>query len=37
MGKTRKLIIVGAGEFAEIAYEYFSYDSEYDVVAFAVE
>lgn len=37
MGKTKKLVIVGAGEFAEIAYEYFSYDSEYEVVAFAVE
>lgn len=37
MGKTRKLVIVGAGEFGEIAYEYFSYDSEYEVVAFAVE
>lgn len=35
--KTKKLIIVGAGEFAEIAYEYFTYDSEYEVVAFAVE
>ena len=36
-GKDKKLIIVGAGEFAEIAYEYFSYDSNYEVVAFAVE
>lgn len=36
-GKTKKLIIVGAGEFAEIAYEYFSCDSEYEVIAFAVE
>lgn len=35
--KFKKLIIVGAGEFAEIAYEYFRYDSEYEVVAFAVE
>lgn len=32
-----KIIIVGDGEFAEIAYEYFTYDSEYEVVAFAVE
>lgn len=32
----KKLVIVGAGEFALIAYEYFTYDSEYDVVAFAV-
>lgn len=35
--KTKKLVIVGAGEFGEIAYEYFTYDSEYEVVAFAVE
>lgn len=35
--KDRKLVIVGAGEFAEIAYEYFTYDSKYEVVAFAVE
>lgn len=33
----RKLVIVGDGEFAEIAYEYFTHDSPYDVVAFAVE
>lgn len=33
----KKLVIVGAGEFAEIAYEYFSEDSEYDVFGFAVE
>lgn len=32
-----KLVIVGDGEFAEIAYEYFTHDSDYDVVAFAVE
>ena len=37
MEKTRKLVIVGAGEFGEIAYEYFTFDSEYEVVAFAVE
>lgn len=37
MPKTRKLIIVGDSAFAEIAYEYFTYDSDYDVVAFAVE
>lgn len=33
----KKLVIIGAGEFAEIAYEYFTYDSNYDVVGFAVE
>ncbi|MBD2177254.1 acetyltransferase [Pseudanabaena sp. FACHB-1998] len=32
-----KLIIVGAGETAEIAYEYFTHDSEYEVIAFSVE
>ena len=36
-GKRRKLVIVGAGEFGEMAYEYFTYDSEYEVVGFAVE
>ena len=32
-----KLIIVGDSAFAEIAYEYFTYDSDYEVVAFSVE
>ncbi|WP_301110008.1 acetyltransferase [Sporosarcina sp.] len=32
-----KLVIVGAGELAEIAYEYFTYDSPYEIVAFAPE
>jgi len=32
-----KLVIFGAGEFAHIAYEYFSHDSEYEVVAFVVD
>lgn len=32
-----KLIILGDSLFAEIAYEYFTYDSDYEVVAFAVE
>lgn len=35
--KEKKLIIVGAGEFGEIAYEYFTEDSQYEVSAFAVE
>lgn len=35
--KTKKLIIIGVGEFADIAYEYFTYDSDYEVVAFSVE
>lgn len=37
MEKTKRLVIIGAGEFGEIAYEYFTFDSEYQVVAFAVE
>ncbi len=32
-----KLVIVGAGYIAEVAYEYFTADSDYEVVAFAVE
>lgn len=35
--KKDKLIVVGDSSFAEIAYEYFTYDSEYEVVAFSVE
>jgi len=37
MNKQKKLIIIGDSAFAEIAYEYFTYDSEYEVVGFAVE
>lgn len=37
MNKNKKLVIIGAGEFAKIAYEYFTYDSPYEVVAFSVE
>jgi sugar O-acyltransferase (sialic acid O-acetyltransferase NeuD family) len=33
----RKLVLVGDSAFAEIAYEYFTHDSDFDVVAFAVE
>jgi sugar O-acyltransferase (sialic acid O-acetyltransferase NeuD family) len=33
----KRLVIIGAGEFAEIAYEYFTHDSPYDVAAFSVE
>jgi sugar O-acyltransferase (sialic acid O-acetyltransferase NeuD family) len=33
----KRLVIVGAGEFAEIAFEYFSHDSEYEVAAFSVD
>jgi sugar O-acyltransferase (sialic acid O-acetyltransferase NeuD family) len=37
MEKKHKLIIIGDSLFAEIAYEYFTYDSEYEVVGFSVE
>ena len=33
----RKLVIVGDSAFAEVAFEYFTHDSDYEVVAFAVE
>ena len=33
----KKLIIAGDSAFAEVAYEYFTHDSPYEVVAFAVE
>ena len=33
----KKLVIIGAGEFAQIAYEYFRYDSIYEIAAFCVE
>jgi sugar O-acyltransferase (sialic acid O-acetyltransferase NeuD family) len=32
-----KLVIIGDGETAELAYEYFTHDSPHEVVAFAVE
>ncbi|MDV3253796.1 acetyltransferase [Devosia sp. BK] len=35
--KTKKLVLIGAGEFAAIAYEYFTHDSEYEVLAYSVE
>ena len=37
MTKTKRLVLLGDSAFAEIAYEYFTHDSEYEVVAFAVE
>lgn len=37
MTKSKKLIIIGTGETARIAYTYFSSDSVYDVIAFSVE
>ena len=35
--KKKKLLIIGDSAFAEVAYECFTYDSEYEVVGFAVE
>jgi sugar O-acyltransferase (sialic acid O-acetyltransferase NeuD family) len=35
--KTKRLVIIGCGEFGLIAHEYFQYDSDYDVVAFSAE
>ena len=35
--KKQQLIIIGNGEFAEIAYEYFTHDSSYEVCGFAVD
>jgi sugar O-acyltransferase (sialic acid O-acetyltransferase NeuD family) len=37
MTKDRKLILIGDSAFAEVAYEYFTHDSSYEVVAFSVE
>ena len=34
--KSKKLVIVGTGELAEIAYEYFTHDSDFQVVGFSV-
>ena len=36
-GAGGKLVIVGDSLLAQIAYEYFTHDSPYDVAAFAVE
>lgn len=33
--KNNKLVIIGAGETADLAHEYFTHDSDFDVVAFA--
>jgi sugar O-acyltransferase (sialic acid O-acetyltransferase NeuD family) len=37
MPKDKKLVIIGDSAFAEVAYECFTHDSEYEVVGFAVE
>lgn len=36
MEKTKKLVIIGSGETGLIAYEYFQFDSNYEVIAFSV-
>jgi sugar O-acyltransferase (sialic acid O-acetyltransferase NeuD family) len=36
MPEPSKVVIVGAGEFAEIAYEYLTHDSPYEVVGFSI-
>ena len=33
----QKIVIIGEGETGEIAYEYFTYDSNYEVIAFSAE
>ena len=35
--KNEQLVIIGNGEFAEIAFEYFTHDSPYEVAGFAVD
>jgi sugar O-acyltransferase (sialic acid O-acetyltransferase NeuD family) len=37
MSESKKIVIVGDGETAELAYEYFTHDSPHEVVAFSVE
>ena len=37
MKKEKKLVIYGVGETADIAYEYFTHDSPYEVIAFTAD
>lgn len=37
MDEGRKLLLIGDGEFAEIAYEYFTNDSPHEVIGFSAE
>ena len=37
MQKSKEIIIFGSGETAHLAYEYFTHDSDYHVVAFSVD
>jgi hypothetical protein len=36
-GKSKKLILFGLEDFADIAFEYFTHDSDYEVVGFTVD
>ena len=35
--ENKKLVIVGLGETADLAYEYFTKDSDFEVVAFSAD
>jgi sugar O-acyltransferase (sialic acid O-acetyltransferase NeuD family) len=37
MSRRQKLVLLGDSTFAELAYEYFTWDSDYEVAAFSVE
>jgi sugar O-acyltransferase (sialic acid O-acetyltransferase NeuD family) len=37
MEERQQIVVIGAGETAELAYEYFTHDSPHEVVAFSVE
>ena len=37
MKRSERIVIIGVGETASLAYEYFTYDSPYSIVAFAVD
>ncbi|WP_315718562.1 MULTISPECIES: acetyltransferase [unclassified Bradyrhizobium] len=37
VAKTKKLVLFGTEDFADIAYEYFTHDSAYEIVAFTVD
>lgn len=37
MPKTKKLVIIGDSAFAEVAYQYFHFDSDFEVIGFSVE
>lgn len=37
LGQGGKLVLLGDSAFAEVAYKYFTHDSDFSVVAFAVE